>query len=178
MNKNVLKESIKIDTQSLVLMGTLIAIEIVLSRFLSLSAWNMRIGFGFVPLAIAAMLLGPVKAGIVGAVADIIGAILFPTGAFFPGFTLTAFLKGVVYGLFLYKKQNNLRIFIAVGINQLLLSLSLNTLWISVLYGSPYLALFITRIMQCSILVPVEIVTISLIAKGVLGRIRSQRIAM
>ncbi|MDF2678515.1 MAG: hypothetical protein K0Q97_2867, partial [Bacillota bacterium] len=114
MNKNVLKESIKIDTQSLVLMGTLIAIEIVLSRFLSLSAWNMRIGFGFVPLAIAAMLLGPVKAGIVGAVADIIGAILFPTGAFFPGFTLTAFLKGVVYGLFLYKKQNNLRIFIAV----------------------------------------------------------------
>ena len=33
--------------------------EIVLSRFLSLSAWNVKIGFSFVPIALAAILYGP-----------------------------------------------------------------------------------------------------------------------
>lgn len=105
----------KITTKNLTTMALLIALEIILSRFLSLSAWNTKIGFSFVPVVIAAILLGPVYAGIVGALADFIGAILFPIGAYFPGFTLTAFLTGMVYGLFLYKQQSLPRILGAVA---------------------------------------------------------------
>lgn len=166
MNKNEFTESLKLDTNSVVVIGGLIATEIVLSRFASISAWNIKIGIGFIPLAIAAMLMGPIKGGIVGALADFLGAILFPIGAYFPGFTLTAFLTGAVYGIFLYKKQTVLRISIAVGINQLVLSLLLNTLWISILYGSPYGPLFLTRIIQCAIIIPVQLVIINLISKN------------
>lgn len=165
MIKNDLINGMRLNSRTVSIMGVLIASEIVLSRFASISAWNIRIGFGFVPLIIAAMLLGPIKAGIVGALSDILGATLFPMGVYFPGFTLTAFCTGIVYGIFLYKKRSLLRIVVAVGINQLILSLMVNTLWISILYGSPYGTLFMTRIIQCAILIPVQIVVISSISK-------------
>ncbi len=37
--------------------------------------------------------------------ADLIGATLFPAGPFFAGFTLSAFLTGLIYGLILYKRE-------------------------------------------------------------------------
>ena len=157
-------------------MGVLIAIEIVLSRFLSINAWNLRIGFSFVPIAIAGMLLGPLPAGIVAAVADVLGAILFPTGPFFPGFTLTAFLTGVIWGIFLYRKQTALRILFAVLINQLILSFLLNSLWISVLYGSPFMPLLATRIIQTAILIPVQFIVIGALMKTLGVRIRKVEI--
>ena len=146
-------------TRTLITLSLLTAIEIVLSRFLSISAWNIKIGFSFVPIVVAAMLYGPLAAGIVGALADFLGAILFPIGAYFPGFTLTAFLTGCVFGCFLHRKQGWLQIAAAVGINQFLLSLFLNTLWISVLYGSPYVPLLATRVVQCLILTVVQLVS-------------------
>ncbi|MBQ8970579.1 MAG: folate family ECF transporter S component [Lachnospiraceae bacterium] len=158
------------------MMGVLIAIEIVLSRFLSINAWNLRIGFSFVPIAIAGMLLGPLPAGIVAAVADVLGAILFPTGPFFPGFTLTAFLTGVIWGIFLYRKQTPLRILFAVLINQLILSFLLNSLWISVLYGSPFMPLLATRIIQTAILIPVQFIVIGALMKTLGVRIRKVEI--
>ena len=167
------KKKFRISTKDLVIMAVLIAVEIVLSRFLSISAWNTKIGFAFVPVVIAAVLLGPVYAGIVGAVADLLGAVLFPIGAYFPGFTLTAFLTGLVYGLFLHKEQTVPRVIGAVAINQGILSLFLNTFWISVLYGSPFKPLLITRLPQTGILTVVQIVVIIMIAK-VIPRIKKE----
>ena len=156
----------------MVTLAILVAMEIVLSRFLSINAWNIKIGFNFVPVVIAAMLYGPVGGAIVAALGDLLGALLFPIGAFFPGFTLTACLTGLVFGFFLHKSQTLPRIGGAVLINQGILSLCLNTLWISILYGSPYGPLFITRIVQTLILIAVQGVTIYAIAK-VMPRLRS-----
>lgn len=151
--------------RALALMALLVAAEVVLSRFLSFAVWNMKIGFAFLPVALAAVLLGPVRAGVVGAVADFLGAVLFPIGAYFPGFTLTAFLMGAVYGLFLYQHLSFLRVVGAVAVNQLLLSLLLNTLWISILYGSPYGPLFVTRLTQCAILIPVQCLVLGVLLR-------------
>ena len=151
--------------KSLTLASLLIALEVVLSRFLSISAWNTKIGFAFVPVVLAALLLGPLWAGIVGALADFLGALLFPIGAYFPGFTLTAFLMGLCYGLFLYKKQGFGRIVLAVAVHQLVLSLLLNTLWISLLYGSPYAPLLLSRLPQCAILAAVQLALIPVLVR-------------
>ena len=155
----------KSTTRTLTLTALLTALEIVLSRFLSISAWNTKIGFAFVPVVIAALLLGPVWAGVAAALADFLGAVLFPVGPYFPGFTLTAFLMGAVYGLFLYRRQNIGRILGAVAVHQLALSLLLNTLWISLLYGSPYGPLLITRLPQCALLAAVQIVVIQALVR-------------
>lgn len=153
------------NTQRLTTLGLLIAMEIVLSRFLSLSAWNVKIGFSFVPIALAAILYGPMAGAVVAALGDLIGAILFPIGAYFPGFTFTALCTGAVLGLLLHKKQSLARVIAAVAVNQLVFSLLVNSLWISLLYTSPYLPLLATRIFQCVVLGPVQVVGIFLLVK-------------
>lgn len=149
----------------LVMLGLLIAIEVVLSRFLSISTWNIKIGLSFIPVVVAAVMYGPVQAGMVAAVGDFVGAILFPIGMYFPGFTVTAYLCGFVFGKCLYKKRSLRRIIVAIGINQIVFSLFLNSLWISILYGSPYLPLLGTRIFQCIILAIVQFVVIGSMKK-------------
>ena len=150
-------------THRLVLIAMLVAAQVVLSRFLSISLWNLRIGFSFVPIVLAAILLGAVPAGITAAIADLLGATLFPSGPFFPGFTLTAAVTGVLYGLFLHKKQTLPRILGAVLTTELLCSILMNTVWISMLYGTPYIALLPTRMPQAIGMTAVEIVVIRLL---------------
>ena len=157
----------KFDTKMLVTASILIALNIVLSRFLSINAWNLKIGFAFVPIALAGMLLGPMGAGLTGMVADIIGATLFPSGTFFPGFTLTAFITAFGYGFFLQKKQDLPHILAAVLFSEIVGTLLLNTKWIAILYGTAFLPIFVTRIWQAVGMGVVEIVVIKLLAKYV-----------
>ena len=165
LEQTVEKKRKVFSVQSLVAMATLVALEIVLSRMLSYSVWDMKIGFAFLPVVIAAIVLGPVRAAIVAALADFLGATLFPIGAYFPGFTLTAALVGLLYGLFLHKDQPFWKILVSVSIHQLILSLLLNTYWISVLYDSPFSPLLVTRLLQCAVMIPVELLVIGLLVK-------------
>ena len=150
-----------------VYLAMLTALEIVLSRFLSFNAWNVKIGFSFVPVAAAAILFGPLAGAGVAAVGDILGAWLFPIGPFYPGFTLTALLTGLTFGLLLHRKQSFWRILLAVAVVQLVLGLLLNSLWISRLYSSPYLPLLGTRIFQCAVLGPVQVLVIGALAPAI-----------
>ncbi len=151
----------------MVVCAVLIAAAIVFSRFLSINAWNLKIGFTFIPIFLAGYLFGPVKGALVGGVADLLGALLFPIGAYFPGFTLTCALEGATYGGLLHKKQTPVRILIAVGIVQLVLGLLVNTYWISVLYGSPFVPLLATRAVQCIVMIPVEFIVIGAVSKTI-----------
>ena len=164
----------KKNTQTIVVMGLMTALEIILSRFLSINAWNIKIGFNFIPIALTAILYGTVPAGIVAAAGDFLGAILFPIGAYFPGFTLTAFLMGSVLGLFLHRQQTIPRVTAAVLINQMILGLFLNTLWISVLYGSPYRTLLAVRLVQALILTGVQIAGILIIRQVLSANFRKK----
>ena len=155
----------KFNTKKLITLSVLVAMDVVLTRFLSINAWNTRIGFGFVPMVIAAMMYGPLSADIVAALADFIGAILFPTGPYFPGFTFSVFLMGIVFGLFLYKDRSFWRVVVSVLITQFVISLFLTTYWISFLYGANYKALLATRVVQSAIISAAQIIVIPLMAQ-------------
>lgn len=162
----------KLTVKSYTIIGALVAIEIILSRFLSIHTWNLKIGFSFVPVVLTAMLFGGVYAGLVGAIGDIIGAILFPVGPYFPGFTITAFLNGVIFAFFLKKKPTFVNIVISVLLVQIVGSLGLNTLWISILYGSPFWPLFATRIYQTIVMSVVQIVVTYVLSKKLIPVVR------
>lgn len=155
----------KINARSVSVIGVLVAMEVVLVRFLTIHTWNLKIGFSFIPIVVAAVFYGPVTAGLVAAIGDVLGAVLFPVGAFFPGFTLTAFLTGAVFGLFLKKNPSGKSIILSVLVVQVFISQMMNTYWISFLYGSPYLPLFATRIYQTAAMALIQIVCIFLIVK-------------
>lgn len=156
----------KLNTKLIVTVGLLVAMHIVLSRFLSINAWNIKIGFAFVPVFLAAFFYGPIPAALVGGLGDFLGAVLFPIGPYFPGFTLSCALTGVIFGLLLHKKQTLPRIVGAVVLNQFGVSLLLTTLWISILYGSPYQVLLLTRVFQAALLATVELTTILVINRS------------
>ena len=155
----------KMNTKRVVTAGILSELNIILSRFLSINAWNLKIGFTFVSVVIAAYFFGPIFGAIVAGLGDFLGATLFPIGAYFPGFTFTAVLAGLLYGVLLHKKQSAVRIAAAVAVDQLVLSLLLNSLWISILYGSPFVPLLATRAVQCLVMIPVMFVGILAITK-------------
>ena len=122
----------KFDVKKLIQISLLIAIEVILTRFCSIQTPIVRIGFGFLPIAIIGMMYGPLSAGVAYAIGDLLGVALFPTGSFFPGFTITAFLTGIVYGVFLYNKPKTWpRIIGAVLTVCLVINLGLDTLWLS-----------------------------------------------
>ena len=162
----------KTNTRLLAIMALLVALHIVLSRFLSINTFDLKIGFAFIPIFVAAYLYGPMAAGIVGALGDFLGAILFPIGAYFPGFTLTAFCTGLTFGLLLHRKQTMVRIAAATAVNQLILGLLVNTFWQSILYGTPFLARMYLRIPQCLILIPVEFVVMAALSRALFPRLK------
>ena len=157
----------------LVTIAMLLALEIVLSRFLSIQTPITRIGFGFIPLVIAGILFGPIPAAIVAALADILGALLFPIGAYYPPLTITSILVGITYGVFLYNKSFDpkkisdwARVVLTVIVRQGALALLLQSYWLSLLQGISYKQCLITRIPQVLILAAVEIVIIPRLIKA------------
>ena len=155
----------------IILIGLLTALHIILSRFLSINAWNIKIGLAFLATLVGAYLCGPQGGALVGGLGDFMGALLFPIGAYFPGFTLTCALTGVVFGLLIYRSQSPKRIIIAVAIDQLIISLWITPVWISILYGSPYWPVVLSRIPQITIMLVVEIAVTMLILRT-MGRIK------
>ena len=162
----------------IVTMGLLIAMDIVLTRHLSIQTPIVRLSFGFIAVALMAMLYGPIFAGVGAAVADLIGVTLFPppVGSFFPGFTLTSFLVGVIYGLFLYlpnKERTELnsppyrpvkfwRICVAAVLS-VGVSFVLNTLWLSIILDRGFIAMLPGRIAGSLIMLPIQTATIRFI---------------
>ena len=163
----------RISVGLMVIIALLTAVQIVLSRFLSIPLWNIKIGFGFLPIMLAGILYGPLAGALVGGLSDFIGAILFPIGPYFPGFTLTAAISGAMFGWVLHKRQSFGRVCRVVLFNQLVLGLLINSFWISVLYGSSYTGLLLSRLLQYAILVPVEVI-ITWFALRILSPIKHQ----
>ena len=147
----------KLDIRKLAISAMLITLDVLFTRVLAINTPLMKIGFGFAAVAVSAMLYGPFWAMLTAALGDFLGAIIFPTGAFFPGFTLTAALTGLIFGLCLYKRgQKLVWPVLAAGLNCLLITLVANTALIAYISGNDYSVLFTARTVQFFIMFPVQ----------------------
>lgn len=151
-------------TKNIVLMAMLISLEIICSRFLSIQTPIVRIGFSFVPIAIAGMLLGPINAGVIGGISDILGLFLFGTGVFNIGITFNAILSGVMFGVML-KKPSKIRCCIAAGVNCIGISLFSQSFALATMYGMSYSAVLLSRIPQVIISLVVQILILLVLCK-------------
>jgi ECF transporter S component (folate family) len=136
--------------------------NIILVRLLSFMPLpTVRIDFGFVSVALSSIMFGPVLGGVTGAVSDIIGYFISPKGPYFPGFTISAFVSGLIYGLILYKKPNTvLRIVIAAVLSVLLVDVVLNTVWLEILYHKGVWAILPARLLKSAIMLPIQVFVI------------------
>lgn len=157
-------------TKKIVLTALMLTLSIVLSRFLSIKTPLLSISFSFVPTLLSAIWLGPKYTVIITGLADVIGAILFPFGEFFIGFTISAILSGLIYGLILYSKNeemNNkqfiIRLIISNILVTILVNIILNTIWLMIMYDKAFIVLLSTRIVKEIIMIPIQIIIIYLL---------------
>lgn len=137
----------------------LVAIGIIIDFNRIVVSKTFEISFAFITLAIGGMLYGPVVAGFMGGISDILQYIVRPTGEFFPGFTLNAILSGVIYGIFLYKKEVTIkRVLLCQIVHDILISIILTPIWLNMLYGSAIFAL--PRIIRFFVMLPIKVILI------------------
>ena len=145
----------KLSTKYITLVGLFATMMVILTQFFSIyipffGINGSRIGFGHIPLLLAGFLLGPLAGAATGFIGDLIGGIVFPTGgAYFPGFTLTALTVGLIPGLakkhFKNQTLSPWMIVAVVILAELVGSVLMNSLWISLMSGAPYWASILSR---------------------------------
>ncbi|WP_371367759.1 Folate transporter FolT [Sporomusa rhizae] len=156
-------------TNTLVFSAIFISLIIMFTNVFAIQTPFIRISLSFLPIVMCSILLGPLLGGIVAAIADVLGCMFFSPGLFFPGFTLSSFVSGMIYGYFLHNKKITLqRISLASVIVLLLVDLSLNTLWLSILYQKAGNLFLFGRVLKSLVLLPIQIGTIYAVSKPLL----------
>ncbi len=159
------KRTVKFTLAEMVSLAMLSALYVVMNRFVSVSAWNINFSFAFIATVTAAFMFGMHGGAVVGALGDFIGAIAFPKGAYFPGFTVSAAIIGIIYGFAARKSKKTWPVLIAAVVSQLVSSLFLNSIWISVLYGADFKATLVSRLPQFAIMTAIQMVIAPMIFK-------------
>ena len=175
----------------------LVALYIVLNRFVSIQTPGVKIGFSVVCPMIAAMLWGPAAGAVVYGMGDLLSAVIFPFGVYHPGFTFTAMLMGFVWGVFTHPKPFRsflntslsenagkkrflmiLWILVPALINCLVLGLFVNTIWVAQLYTKrAYWGWFVSRLAEYAVMVPVNVLLAAALlpVAGVLRKITNKK---
>ena len=158
--------------RALVVTSILIALNLAMDM-LGLKIYitpETRISVGYLCNASVGMLYGPSVGMMAGFLTDVLGFLFDRSGmGYFPGFTLTAVMGGMFYGLFLYKgKLTVLRVLGAKACINLFCNIGLNTIWTSLLYGNAIRVILPARMIKNAVLLPVEAVLLYVVANIVL----------
>lgn len=162
--------------QSMAIFALLLALKVILSRITGISFGIIKLSLGFIATGMTGYLFGPLLGGLAGGLTDLMGFFLFPQGTYFPGYTLTSILAGLIYGTILYKKQPTLiRILSAVTLEALFCSLLLNTLWTSLLFGKAFFAILPARILKNVLTIPLQTILLYFIFKYLKRHLKLQK---
>ncbi len=166
------------DTKTLTVAAMLTALGIILGFFKIPINQLIEIRFGSLPVEMAGMLFGPFVSGIVGALTDIGGYIVKPTGPFFPGFTFSSIVGGIIFGVMLHgKKVTFLRVLATQGIYNLIVGLILNSYWLNMLYFQKgFFVTAIARLPREIIMLPISSIMFYALVK-VFGKMRISELA-
>ena len=154
-----------------ILAALLLAMFIILDRLLTINTQFVVFNLSLIPIMLAGMILGWQYAMLVGALGDLIGAIFWPFGAYFPGFTISVGLSGLIFGLFLYetpnkeKKYFKIKVVVSTAIVLIAINLLLNALWLNIMYGKAYAYYLGIRVAAQAVTFPIYVATIILLEK-------------
>lgn len=149
--------------KKIVLAGLLVATAVVFNRFFSIKTPIVQISFVFIPEIIIATIYGPWWSMLLFGLTDLIGALLFPFGAYFVGYTVSAVLSGFIYGIFLHRKKKIsnksylVRLILSCVLSNLVCNLVLNSVWVVITTKKALAVLLPTRAIKVAITTPIYI---------------------
>ena len=152
--------------QKLTLAAIFIALDVVLNIF---SFYWLTEKITLQPLAavFCGWMLGPLYAGVAMGCGDILGMLVASRGwAFHPGYTLSAVLRGVLYGLLLHKRPVTLaRSTAVIASVSAFIDFFLGSVWLYELTGRAFFPLMVSKIPGKVALIVVMVTLFYLLAK-------------
>ncbi len=154
-------------TYTFVSIGMLAAVQLLLSRFLSIPVGGFgRISLSPIATMMAGLWLGPLAGGLTGLIADILGC-LIQGYTVNPIITLSAVMWGVIPALFNpeggKKGKKILMLSVSVVLTAIVCSLGLTTVGLVLINGYNLYSILLTRLAQFIVTVPVYCLLINLL---------------
>ncbi len=151
-------------TRQMTLASMLIALQVVLGKLSVGDPTVVKVGLGFMATALIGYFLGPWTGGIAMVINDLISNTILSSGTlFFPGFTFSAFVSGMIAGMFLYNQKITWQRALVYEFFQILITnVIFTTLWIYLMSlsssstGRTFMALLTIRLPKEIITWPIE----------------------
>lgn len=171
----------KINIESIVFAGVLVAMNLVLARVLAINIGpTLRITVSATPIFLASLWLGPLVGGICGGASDLLGC-LIQGYAPNPFILVTSVLAGVIPAVLkkyaFHDKVNTWKIAVMVAVHGLVGSMGFTTVGLHIYYGTPWSVLYTTRLIQTVALVVANSILVSILYQSVLTRYIKKSIA-
>jgi len=169
----------RLNARALALLGLLFAIQLLLGRF-SMGTSFVKVGFGFIIVAIIARWYGPYWGVLTAMVHDLVSSALNGK-AFFIGFFISAIVGALIYGISFYNREfiTWKRTIITVAIVLILVNTLMNTTWV-VMIGNitnkdAIMSLLQIRIPKQLVMWPIQVFIIyTVLNNKSLGRLMKQ----
>ncbi|MDO4455331.1 MAG: folate family ECF transporter S component [Ligilactobacillus agilis] len=154
----------KFDTKKMTLAAMLTALQVILSKISVGDPAVLKVGLDFIGVALLGYFLGPWIGMCAMVISDLVANLLLNSGVmFFPGFTFSAGVAGIIAGMLLYnQKVSWQRIFIYVFIQIGVTKAFFTTLWLYMMgmssgnSGRTFMALLSLRLPTEVISWPIE----------------------
>lgn len=168
----------RISPRRLSLLAMLIALQVVLSKFLMLQVTSsIRLSIDSVPILLAGVWFGPLAGVVVGMLADLLGTLLFPTaGMYYPPLTIAFILIGVCAGLLgriVRVKSGLLRAALIVLPSEIAGSLLFKSLALSWLVGIPFFTMLLSRALPVLLVMSVNTMIVFLLDRLLGKKVRN-----
>lgn len=149
-------------------LSLLMAVSIAMQSFFIPVGENLRIYFGFLASFLAGMLGGPIFALGYGFAKDIVGYMLFPSGAFFFGYTVTSMLGVFFYAMFFYRqKVTLLKVALCKFSINLFINVILGSVWSAMLFSNGFIYYAMKSVTKNVLMFPIEVFLLWALYKAV-----------
>ena len=155
----------------------MVALRIALKSVSIPVAADLRIGVGFFVNAFGSMVYGPVVAIAGAAICDTLGALLCPSGPYFPLFLITEIAGSLVFALFFYRAEiTSLRVILSRFCIDFFVNIVLQTpimmAYYQIMLGRSYKVFHLPRIIKNLVMFPIESVLLILFLRAVIPAAR------
>ena len=160
--------------KKLALSSMLIAMQIILSRYLGIQSAFFQTSFAFAAVATASAILGAGWGMACAFIADFLGVVLAGTGSYFPLFAINELLYALLFAIFLSKKRRCTHsVVLCVIIQCVFVAIPLTPLWLFIYFkyvvGTPqaFSLIFAQKItvslielpIKMAVLIPLTLIT-------------------
>ncbi len=164
------------NTKMLVFAALILALRVAVKPLSIPIAGDLREGIGFIINAFGSMIYGPVVALLSGALSDLLGYLLFPSGVYFPAYMITEMAGSFVFALFLYRAELTVprlllcRFTICLLVN-VVLAYPIHVWYYSVALGKDY-NIALIRVVKNIAMFPIETVILAVVFRALVPPFR------